>query len=403
MSSTKSLRPADRVSALRLRQTLKMARSAHAYVRGSTVKFYEWLEQQKRGTLPEGPPIWICGDCHAGNLGPVAALDGHIAIQIRDLDQTVIGNPAHDIIRLALSLATASRGSDLPGVTTAHILEHVIEGYQAALRRDADVIDDAPKSIQLVMKKSVARSWKHLAAERLENQKPTIPRGSKFWALSKSERAAIAELFQTPPLRHLATSLRSRDDDAPVEVVDAAYWMKGCSSLGLLRFAVLLGIGPGKKRDMALMDVKEAIEAAAPRYAGTKMPKDQAERVVAGAMHLSPHLGKRMVAGKIDQRSVFIRELLPQDLKVEIEQLTVPDAMKAASFLAGVVGKAHARQMDQATRTNWSKELERHRSKTLEAPSWLWSSVVSLIGSHEIAYLEHCRKYATQVPLRESV
>ena len=90
--------------------------------------------------------------------------------------------------------------------------------------------------------------------------------------------------------------------------------------------------------------------------------------------------------------------MLPQDLKLEIEQLTVPDAMKAASFLAGVVGKAHARQMDAATRTNWFKELERNRSKTLEAPSWLWSSVVSLIGSHEVAYLEHCRKYATQVP-----
>jgi uncharacterized protein (DUF2252 family) len=302
MSSTKSLRPADRVSALRLQQTLKMARSAHAYVRGSTVKFYEWLEAQKRGTLPEGPPVWICGDCHAGNLGPVAALDGRTSIQIRDLDQTVIGNPAHDIIRLALSLATASRGSDLPGVTTARILEQVIEGYQAALRQDADAIDDAPKSIQLVMKKSVARSWKHLAKERIENQKPTIPLGSKFWALSRSEKAAVAELFRTPPLRHLATSLRSRDDDAPVKVADAAYWMKGCSSLGLLRFAVLLTIGSGKKRDMALMDVKEATVAAAPRYAGRKMPKDQGERVVEGALHLSPNLGKRMVAGKIDQR-----------------------------------------------------------------------------------------------------
>src|SRR5271167_213916 len=117
MSSKKSLRPTDRVSTLRLLQTLKMARSAHAYVRGSTVHFYEWLEAQKRGTLPEGPPIWICGDCHAGNLGPVAAADGRVAIQIRDLDQTVIGNPAHDLIRLALSLATASRGSDLPRVT----------------------------------------------------------------------------------------------------------------------------------------------------------------------------------------------------------------------------------------------------------------------------------------------
>jgi uncharacterized protein (DUF2252 family) len=397
MASNKPRRPLDRAAALKTQQSLKMARSAHAYVRGSTMKFYEWLEAQKRGSLPEGPAVWICGDCHAGNLGPVAAVDGRIAIQVRDLDQAVIGNPAHDLIRLALSLATASRGSDLPGVTTARILEQVIEGYQAALQQDADVIEDAPKSIQLVMKKSLARSWKKLADERLEDQNPTIPRGTKFWSLSKSERSAIDEMFQTPALRHLATSLKSRDDDAPIEVKDAAYWMKGCSSLGLLRYAVLLGIGERKKRTLALMDVKEAIAAAAPRYGREKMPKEQAERVVEGAMHLSPHLGKRMVAAGLDGRSVFIRELLPQDLKIEIERLTVPDAMKAASFLAGVVGKAHARQMDEATRKGWFKELERNRSATLEAPSWLWSSVVSLIGSHEVAYLEHCRRYATQV------
>jgi len=398
MASNKPQRPPDRAAALKIQQSLKMARSAHAYVRGSTVKFYEWLEAQKRGRLPEGPAVWICGDCHAGNLGPVAGADGRIAIQIRDFDQTVIGNPAHDVIRLALSLATASRGSDLPGVTTARILEQVIEGYQAALQQDADAIEDAPKSIQLVMKKSLARSWKKLADERLEDQNPTIPRGTKFWSLSKSERSAIDEMFQTAALRHLATSLKSRDDDAPIEVEDAAYWMKGCSSLGLLRFAVLLGIGERKKRTLALMDVKEAVAAAAPRFAREKMPKDQAERVVEGAMHLSPHLGKRMVAARLDRRSVFIRELLPQDLKIEIERLTVQDAMKAASFLAGVVGKAHARQMDEATRKGWFKELERNRTSTLEAPSWLWSSVVSLIGSHEVAYLEHCRRYATQVP-----
>jgi uncharacterized protein (DUF2252 family) len=396
MSSKKLLRPADRGSVLTNRQTLKMARSAHAYVRGSTVQFYEWLEAQKPGTLPEGPPVWICGDCHAGNLGPVAGVDGRIAIQIRDLDQTVVGNPAHDLIRLALSLATASRGSDLPGVTTARILEEVVEGYQAALRYNADTIDDAPDSIQLVMKQSVTRSWKALAKERLEDKKPTIPLGAKFWPLARSERDAIEQLFATPPLHHLSTSLRSRDDDADVEVLDAAYWMKGCSSLGLLRFAVLLGIGKGKKRDLALMDVKEAVKAAAPRYMNEKMPKDNAERVVEGALHLSPHLGKRMVAGRIENRSVFIRELLPQDLKIEIERLTVEDAMKAASFLAGVVGKAHARQLDQANRKAWVKVLERHRSRTLDAPSWLWSSVVALIGKHEVAYLEHCRKYANQ-------
>jgi uncharacterized protein (DUF2252 family) len=162
---------------------------------------------------------------------------------------------------------------------------------------------------------------------------------------------------------------------------------------------VLLGIGKGKKREFALMDVKEAVKAAAPRYPDEKMPKNNAERVVQGALHLSPHLGKRMVAGLIGDRSVFIRELLPQDLKIEIESLTVEDAMKAASFMAGVVGKAHARQLDSVARHAWNKELERHRSKTLDAPNWLWSGVVELIGRHEVAYLEHCRRYASQTAI----
>ena len=397
MSSKKMLRPADRASALRVQQTLKMARSAHAYVRGSTVQFYQWLQAQKRGTLPEGPPVWICGDCHAGNLGPVASADGHVAIQIRDLDQTVIGNPAHDIIRLALSLATASRGSDLPGVTTAHILEQVIEGYQAALRRDVEQVEDPPEAVTGAMKQSLARSWKTLARERIKNVKPTIPLGAKFWPLSASEKASVKRLFEQAALRHLAVSLRSRDDDAKVEVLDAAYWMKGCSSLGKLRMAVLCGVGEGKKLEFAIMDVKEAVAAAAPGYRHQKMPKDNAERVVEGALHLSPLLGKRMVAAKLGDHSVFVRELLPQDLKLEIEHLTMEEAMKSANFLASVVGKAHGRQMDAASRKAWADDLENNRSKSLDAPSWLWSSVVSLIGSHETAYLEHCRKYANQV------
>ena len=49
----------------------KMARSPGAYVRGNTVRYYEWLERVESGALPEGPAIWICGDCHVGNLGPV--------------------------------------------------------------------------------------------------------------------------------------------------------------------------------------------------------------------------------------------------------------------------------------------------------------------------------------------
>src|ERR1700689_5465362 len=125
--------PRHRKSVLYQRRTLKMARSAHAYVRGSTVQFYQWLDSTNAKRIPQGPPVWICGDCHLGNLGPVADAKGRVRIAIRDLDQTVIGNPAHDLIRLGLSLATAIRGSDLPGVTTALMLEQMVKGYESAL------------------------------------------------------------------------------------------------------------------------------------------------------------------------------------------------------------------------------------------------------------------------------
>jgi uncharacterized protein (DUF2252 family) len=177
LNSVSRFRPKDRQSELSQTRNLKMARSAHAYVRGSTAKFYEWLEDSA-GKVPTGPPIWICGDCHVGNLGPLADAKGRVAIQIRDLDQTVIGNPAHDLIRLGLSLASAARGSDLPGVTTARILEELMGGYEAALGETSDSPKDRshrPKAVQLLLAQSVRRRWRNLAAERLETVRPAIP------------------------------------------------------------------------------------------------------------------------------------------------------------------------------------------------------------------------------------
>ena len=398
-SNSKLVRYKDRPAVLLQRRALKMAQSAHAYVRGSAVQFYEWLETEAGRAVPHGPAIWICGDCHVSNLGPVASSEGHVEIQIRDLDQTVIGNPAHDLIRLGLSLATAARGSDLPGVTTARMLEQMMEGYAAALTGGGRGREpEPPRQIRLVMKDALRRKWKHLAKERIEDTRPTIPLGKRFWGLSRAEAKAIAELFGSEPVRRLITSVRSRDDDAPVEVVDAAYWMKGCSSLGSLRYAVLAGIGPPKDESLCLIDIKEAAVAAAPRYPKQAMPRDNAQRIVEGARHLSPHLGQRMLAARLMDKAVFVREMFPQDLKVEIDRLSRGEAMSVARFLGEVVGRAHARQLKRDTRASWRKELERSHSKKLDAPSWLWNCIVQLVPSHEAAYLEHCRRYALDLP-----
>jgi uncharacterized protein (DUF2252 family) len=126
------------------------------------------------------------------------------------------------------------------------------------------------------------------------------------------------------------------------------------------------------------------------------MPADNAKRVVTGARHLSPYLGERMLAERLLKKPVFIRELLPQDLKLEIGQLSRQEAMDMAEFLARVVGRAHARQLPDSDRKVWLSELQKNRSKSLDAPNWLWTSVVDLISVHEAAYLNHCRRYALE-------
>ncbi len=90
---------------------------------------------------------------------------------------------------------------------------------------------------------------------------------------------------------------------------------------------------------------------------------------------------------------MFVRELMPQDLKLELEMLDDREARATARALARVVGTAHGRQMDVAMRRRWRAELEGATTRNLDAPTWLWSSVVDLIGIHERAYLEHCRRY----------
>src|SRR5271163_1424460 len=208
---------ANRPRTLDERRTLKMAGSAHAYVRGSTVQFYRWLQERGNRAVPQGPSVWICGDCHAGNLGPLAAADGKIHVQIRDLDQTVIGNPHHDLIRLALSLASAARGSDLPGVTTAHMLEQMMIGYQRALKgpkAQNQIESDKPECIKVVMRSAMSRAWRHLAKERLRDLKPNIPRGDRFWPLANIEKSAIHQLFDEEAVRQLVVSLKSRPNGA---------------------------------------------------------------------------------------------------------------------------------------------------------------------------------------------
>jgi uncharacterized protein (DUF2252 family) len=72
-----------------------------------------------------------------GNLRPVASPEGELGIRVRDLDQTVIGQPCARSDPSGAFPRDGARGSNLPGVTMTHMLERMIEGYQSAFTPEA--------------------------------------------------------------------------------------------------------------------------------------------------------------------------------------------------------------------------------------------------------------------------
>lgn len=360
-----------------------MARSVHAFVRGSVPDFYRWLGEDGIA-VPDLPAAWICGDCHLGNLGPIADNDGGVDIQIRDLDQTVIGNPAHDLLRLGLSLVTAARSSVLPGVSTGAMIDALVAGYQEGVQASDE--PRQPDVVRTVMKRALGRHWSDLIDERADGRENCLPRNKHFWNLSRAERLAIDKVFARADVKRQAIAL-ARPDVEAMRVIDAAYWRKGCSSLGTLRVAALLELstskGPHSLR--ALVDIKEAIGPIVPC---SKAPSsDNAVRVVEGARHLSPNLGDRMIPATLLNRTVVIRELKPQDLKLEVEQFSTRQAERSAHYLGHVVGHAHGRQLGKADR----KELQSAFAARRLGGDWFWDAVVALAGRSEAAYLAHCR------------
>jgi uncharacterized protein (DUF2252 family) len=250
---------------------------------------------------------------------------------------------------------------------------------------------------------------KHLLGERMGAERNLFPIGKRYWPLSEEERAAVLAFFDTKPAHDLMTALTKRPDDANVRVLDAAYWVKGCSSLGLWRCAAFVEVTDSRKhgsksdaeRSLALVDLKEATATQAPKAPRSTMPAHQGDRVVTGARVLAPGLGDRMIATTILRKEVFVRELLPQDLKFDLDVLGEEEALAIGGYLSGVVGAAHARQLDPAECAEWLVALRKVSARNLDAPEWLWSCVVELVGHHERAYLEHCREHALIGPLDE--
>lgn len=398
MTTQRHIQPDRRAASLAGARRRKMARSIHAYIRGTVAQFYERMAESSI-ELPEAPALWICGDCHIGNLGPLADDNGHVSIQIRDFDQTTLSHPAYDLCRLGFSLAILARSSDLPGLATVRLLEALADGYASAMSdHPPGLTRELPPTLRLEVRKAHHKSWKTLARERTAGHTVSLPRGRSFWPITADEHEALRTLFARPDVAGLATQISRRPDQCKVSLLDAAFWRKGCSSLGRRRYAAVLDVdGEGRKgNDFCLMDVKEAHASCVPAMA-RGVPVQPAERLLAGARALTPALGERMRAGDVLGTPVIVRELMPQDMKLDIRRLQPNQAQRMADYLGAVVGYAHARQLSAEDRQAWHREVVRGRSKTTHAPAWLRDAAIGVMHELDVAYIQHCLRYVHAV------
>ena len=79
------------------------------------------------------------------------------------------------------------------------MLEEMVDGYERAMAGRFDRQTEKnfrPKVIRAIFERSIRRTWKQLAEERIEDEKPTIPLGKRFWALTNKERKDLEKLFR---------------------------------------------------------------------------------------------------------------------------------------------------------------------------------------------------------------
>jgi hypothetical protein len=102
----------------------------------------------------------------------------------------------------------AARSSDLSEVTTALMLEETIDGYLSGLTCHSPRVDPNDiEPIRSVMRNAKNRQWRHLAEEGVEDVRPTIPPGPKFWKLASKENEELQRLFDEHGLHQLIQTL----------------------------------------------------------------------------------------------------------------------------------------------------------------------------------------------------
>jgi len=370
------------------RKLLRMTASPLGYLRGAAALFYELLaDHPELSAGPEGEG-WLVGDAHLENFGAFRSEDGRgseaVVFDVNDFDEAVVGPFRWDVVRLLTSVILGGREIGSNGKQSVLLCSAILAGYVPALCQ-GQAAKDAPPPIRRLLEKVDRRTHKDLLDRRTERTPSgrRFVRGDRYQDLTPELSGKARTAFERYVERLDPGHAQARDHFV---IEDVAFRIAGTGSLGVLRVAVLTR-GKGELDSRWIFDMKAQGTPAAEALLGAPPTAEApAERVLRATRACLVHPPRMLGSTELDEQSLFVRRLLPQEDKLDLTRLRPEELPELARYLGALLGSVHRRGAVKVPATAW----------TAAEQALLTEHAIVIAGLHEAAYLALCK--ATSAP-----
>jgi uncharacterized protein (DUF2252 family) len=109
-----------------------MCASAFSFFRGTAHLFWEDAREQ-RGSIPDSPHVWACGDLHLENFGSYRGANGLAYFDLNDFDEAALAPATWELARIVTSIYVAAPSLTLDRSAATMLATSFLSSYQAAL------------------------------------------------------------------------------------------------------------------------------------------------------------------------------------------------------------------------------------------------------------------------------
>jgi uncharacterized protein (DUF2252 family) len=339
-----------------------MQQSAFRFYRGSCHLFYDRLAAL--GLPKDHTQAWICGDLHLENFGSFKGDNGLVYFDLNDFDEAALAPLSMEVLRFATAILIAA---DLFKYSNKQAKELTL----AALKLYSDTMI---QSKSLMIERESATGLIKDFLDQVSQRKREALIKSVTKVSGKKHRFTIDNLHRfkmdKEPHEHLMSWLDKELSDIGklkgMDVQDCIRRVAGTGSIGVDRYAILVG---NKKGKSYMLDMKEAKPSSLSKHLSIKQPHwgNEAGRVTTVQKRLqycSPALLRPVYYNK---KWYVLKALQPIQDKVDLaaaqgkldklEEIINPMARLAAyAHLRGTgrQGSSTADELaDQVSRSKW--------------------------------------------------